>query len=62
MMNKIILITLHLSKATECLSRCHTNAKLHFSSSVTVHIFAMNITGTFGNTKLKNIKLLQRYA
>ena len=42
-MNEMVLATHHLSKATEHLSRCHSNAKLHFSSSVTAHIFAIKI-------------------
>jgi hypothetical protein len=42
-MDEMVLAALHLSKATKHLSRCHSNAKLHFSSSVTVHIFAIKI-------------------
>ena len=38
-MDEMVLVTHCLSKATEHLSRCHSNAKLHFSSSVTAHIF-----------------------
>ena len=42
-MDEMGLAAHRLSKATEHLSRCHSNAKLHFSSSVTAHIFAMKI-------------------
>ena len=42
-MDEMVIAAHRLSKATEHLSRCHSNAKLHFSSSVTAHIFAIKI-------------------
>src|ERR1700730_3967264 len=42
-MDEIVLAAPRLRKAAEHSSRCHSNAKLHFSSSVTVHILAIKI-------------------
>jgi len=39
----MVLAAPRLSKATKNSSRCHSGAKLHFSSSVTAHIFTIKI-------------------